>query len=94
VRPRASRRLGELVNVERKEMVRDQIPDPLEPESRQLGEDFPFVRNTRPQHVVECRDAIGRNDQQRRLAGRQRDVVHIAHFPPSMQGETVERCFE
>ena len=56
-------------------MVRHHIRQLVEPEGRQLREDLALVGDAGAQHVVERRDAIG-GDQQQRVA----QVVDVAHF--------------
>src|SRR5579884_2474142 len=45
-------------------MVRDDGAGQIEPERRHLREDSPLVGNPGAEHVVECRDAIGGDDDQ------------------------------
>ena len=45
-------------------MIRNDIAQSFEPETRDLGEDFTFVRNSRTEDVVERRDPIGGDDEQ------------------------------
>ena len=52
----------------RQQVMRHEIAHALEPERRQLRQDLALVRDARAEHVVERRDAIGRDDEQRRLA--------------------------
>ena len=48
----------------RDDVVRHEIAHALEPERRQLREDLALVGDPRAQHVVERRDAIGRDEEQ------------------------------
>ena len=75
-------------------MVRHEIAHPLEPERRELRQDLALVGNAGAEHVIERGDAIGGDDEQRRFAGRERDVVDVAHLAAPVKRETVERCFE
>jgi hypothetical protein len=67
--------LREAGHIERQEVVRHDIGQLVEPEGRQLRENLALVRNAGAQHVVERRDAIG-GDQQQRIA----QVVDVAHL--------------
>ena len=59
------------------QMVRHEIGDAIEPERRQLRQHAALVGNAGAEHVVERRDAIGRDDQQVRVVDRV-DVAHLA----------------
>jgi len=45
-------------------VVRHDRSGPVEPERRDLRQDFAFVGNAGTEHVVEGRDAIARDDEQ------------------------------
>ena len=66
-------------------MVRDDVAGAAEPERRQLVEHAALVGDAGAQHVVERRDAIGRDEDQV-VAGR----VHIADLAAADQGQAVE----
>ena len=79
----------EPIDVNRDDVMRDQVADVIEPERRQLREDLALVGNPGAKHVVEGRDAIGRDDQQVVP-----DFVHVANLAAAMEGESGERGFE
>ena len=60
-----------------------------EPERRQLRENLAFVRNARPEDVIEGGDAIGGDEDQRVPT-----VEQVSNFSLSMRRETVQSCFE
>ena len=62
-------------DVGRDEVIRHDAGELREPERRQLREHLALVGNARSEHVVERRDAIGGDDQQR-IA----EVVDVAHL--------------
>ena len=70
VRPRG---LGERVDVQREQVVRHEIAHALEPEAGELGQHLALVGNAGAEHVVERGDAIGGDDEQRGLAGTERE---------------------
>ena len=47
------------------DVIRHDVTRLLEPERRQLSQDLALVRDSGPEHVVERRDSIGRDDEQR-----------------------------
>ena len=61
-------------------MIRDDVAGARKPEGGELVEHPAFVGNARAQHVIERRNAIG-GDQDQRVAGR----VDIAHFAATDQ---------
>ena len=69
--------------------MRHEIAEMIEPERRELREHFALVGNARPEHVVERRDAIGRDDEQV-LA----EIVDVADFAAPRERETGEIRFE
>ena len=70
-------------------MVRDDRLRPLEPERRQLREHLALVGNARAEHVVEGRDAVG-GDEQQRVA----KVEDVADLAVTLRGESVQTRFE
>ena len=73
-------------------MIGHDVARLAKPEGRQLCQHLAFVGNARAEHVVEGRNAIGRDDQERRRVFRER--VDVANFPLVMTGEAVKGCFE
>ena len=69
--------------------MRHEIAHALEPERRQLRQDLALVGNARAEHVVERRDAIGRDDEQVVA-----DLVDVAHLAAAVKRETGEGGFE
>ena len=66
-------------------MVGDDVAGALEPERRQLVEHAALVGNARAEHVVERRNAIGRDEDQR-VARR----VDVADLAAANQGQAVQ----
>ena len=56
-------------------MIRHDRLHAIEPEPRDLREDSAFVGDTRPEDVIERRDAIGRDDEQA-IA----EIVNVSDF--------------
>jgi len=83
-----ARRVGKLVDLERDQMMGHEIAHSLEPETGELRQHLALVWNSRAEHVIKRRNAIGRHDEQSRLARRQRDVVDVADFASSIERET------
>src|ERR1051325_3600236 len=54
--------LRHLVNTRRHQVMRSDVRQPLEPEARELSQDFALARNRSRQHAVEGRDAVSRHD--------------------------------
>ncbi len=73
--PRAHHRPAVLAQVA--EVVRHDVAGAREPERREPGEDASLVRNRRPQHDVEGRYAIARDERERLLVQR----VDLANLP-------------
>ena len=72
---------GKPADVGRNQMVGHHIREQIEPEERKLGQNPALARNSRGQHVVEGRDAVGGHHQQRAVHG-----IQIAHLAPAQQG--------
>ena len=67
---------GEVVDVDRDQMMRNEVGDVVEPEGRQLREHAALVGDAGAEHVVERGDAIGGDDQQ--VLAEIVDVAHLA----------------
>ncbi len=80
---------GKFAHVGAEQVMRHEVTHALEPERRELREDLALVGDAGAEHVVERRDAIGRDDQQVVA-----DFVHVANLAAAMQGESRERGFE
>ncbi len=52
------------VHVGRDKMVGDDVLEEIEPEQRQLGQNPALVRDAGGQHIVECGDPVGGNEEQ------------------------------
>src|SRR5580692_6133669 len=57
-------------------MVRNDVRKKVKPEQRNLSQHPPFLRDAGRQHVVECRDAVGSNEQQALII----QLIDIAHL--------------
>ena len=55
---------GEVSRVDRAHVIGHDVARVVEPEGRQLRQHLSLVGNARPEHVVERRDAVGRDDEQ------------------------------
>ncbi len=64
-----------LTNLRRQKMRWRQVAQKVEPENGKLGQDLALVRDAGGKNVVECRDAVG-SDNQKLLA----NAINIAHF--------------
>ena len=67
-------------------MIRHDGAEAFEPEARNLREHLPFVGDARAEHEVECRDAIG-GDNQELIA----EVVDVSDLAVSVGYATAER---
>ena len=55
----------EFTHLRRDQVVRNNVLQQLKPEQRDLRKDLALARNARRQHMIECRNAVGCNHQQR-----------------------------
>src|SRR5512146_153108 len=79
----------ELAHVSGDEMIGHNVLEQVKPEQRDLREDFAFARNAGCEHMIESRDAV-RGDHEQRIA----NCVKIAHLAASEQGYFAEIRFE
>ena len=56
-------------------MVGDNVGEQVEPEKRNLRKNFALARNSRSEDMIEGRDAVGRDEQQRIV-----NCVEVAYF--------------
>src|SRR4030095_8509203 len=70
-------------------MIRHDAGRPLEPERRQLSENLAFVRDARPQDVIEGRDAIGRDHHQGVAA-----IEEVANLALPVRSKTIQARFD
>jgi hypothetical protein len=80
---------GNLIDVNRDDVMRDQVADVIEPERRQLREDLAFVGDARTEDVVERRDAIGGDDEQ--MAA---EIIDVAHLAATSERQSIQIGFE
>ena len=76
---------GEAARRPAQEVVRDDVRQLVEPERRQLGQHLALVRDAGAQHVVEGGDAVGGDQEQRVVRGR-----NVADFPGAKPGDRRE----
>src|SRR5690606_19464323 len=76
--------------IDARQVIRNDVAQTIEPEIRQRGEQHALAGDRVRQHDVECRDAIGRDDQQVLVV----DSVDVADFAPSQRREAVETRLE
>jgi hypothetical protein len=69
--------MGKSFGIRGDEMVRDGGLEEVEPEERELGEDFAFVWNPAAQDMIEGRDAVA-GDEEKLVLGERIDVAHFA----------------
>ncbi len=84
-----ARRRRKIVHADGHEMMRRQVRDSTEPEGRQLRQHAALVGDARSKHVVERRDAIGRDDQQMVA-----EIVHVADFSAARERQAREIGFQ
>src|SRR6478735_876778 len=75
-------------------MVRHQVADSLEPEAGELRQDLALVGDARPEHVIERRDPIGGDDQERGLSGWESDFVDVADLAAAIERQSFKGRFE
>ena len=80
--------MGEVLHIDRDEVVRNHFLQTLEPEVAQLGEDLTLVGNAWLQDVVVGGDPIASNDE-KKLA----EVVDIADLASSWRRKIGDLCF-
>jgi hypothetical protein len=73
---------GVVANVGRTQVIWNDASGPVEPERGQLRKDLAFIGNSRAKNVVECRDPI-RGDHQQRVA----EVEDVAHLALAMRSK-------
>ena len=69
-----------IVDTRRYHVIRNSVLEVIEPECRHLIQDFPFVRNGRGQHDIECRKAV-RHYNQIPIS----EIVDVADFAAAVQ---------
>jgi hypothetical protein len=82
-------RRGKRLHIRRNQVVRYEIAHALEPEPRQLRQHLALVGDAGPEHIVEGRDAIGRDNQQAIV-----DLVDVAHLAAAMECQAFEFSVE
>jgi hypothetical protein len=81
-------RFGECVDLGGDQMVRDDMTEAIEPEGRNLSEDYPFIGDTVGKNYVKCGQPVGRNYEEMTV-----EIVDIPYFPLPPGNETVNgRC--
>src|ERR1019366_1401067 len=73
-----------LVHVGGDEVVGDDALEELEPEKRELRQHSSLLRYAGRQHIVECRDAIGRHEEQMFVT----NLVKVANFSAGVEFQT------
>ena len=70
-----------LMHIGGRQVVGNDVLQEVEPEQGELGQHSTLLRNAGGQHIIECGDPIGRDEQQMIVV----DPVNVANFPAGVQ---------